>query len=129
MQFEVSRKIPLPTNKTYAVFSDPGGFKVLGDYTVNKGETITIEKRVNELIPLNDERIFNIDEFLVSEGFTEEDKFLPKFASAIIETGETDDIDEANELAHKVWNIIESSASYGFNSSHAYCMGVDSNAI
>jgi len=54
------------------------------------------------------------------------DKFLPKFASAIIETGETDDINEANELAHKVWNIIESSASYGFNSSHAYCMGVDS---
>ena len=54
------------------------------------------------------------------------DKFLPKFARAIIETGETDDINEANELAHKVWNIIESSASYGFNSSHAYCMGVDS---
>ena len=85
IQFEESRKIPLPTNKTYTVFSDPEGFKVLGDYTVNKGETTTIEKRVNELIPLDDKRIFNIDEFLVSKGFTEEDKFLPKFIAVLNE--------------------------------------------
>lgn len=54
------------------------------------------------------------------------DKFLPNFASAIIETKETNNIEEANTLSHKVWNIIESSASYGFNSSHAYCMAIDS---
>lgn len=29
-------------------------------------------------------------------------------------------------MAGKVWQVIEDSASYGFNSAHAYCMAIDS---
>ena len=56
-------------------------------------------------------------------------KFITNFAKAILNTGETDDIDKAHELAEEVWTIIENSASYGFNSAHAYCMAIDSVTI
>ena len=56
-------------------------------------------------------------------------KFITNFAKAILDTGETDDIDKAHELAEEVWTIIENSASYGFNSAHAYCMAIDSVTI
>ena len=39
---------------------------------------------------------------------------------------ETSLIEVANELSSRVWQIIEDSASYGFNASHAYCMACDS---
>lgn len=56
-------------------------------------------------------------------------KFIANFAKAILDTGETDDIDKAHELSEEVWTIIENSASYGFNSAHAYCMAIDSVTI
>lgn len=56
-------------------------------------------------------------------------KFITNFAKAILDTGETSDIDKAHELAEEVWTIIENSASYGFNSAHAYCMAIDSVTI
>lgn len=56
-------------------------------------------------------------------------KFITNFAKSILDTGETNDIDKAHELAEEVWTIIENSASYGFNSAHAYCMAIDSVTI
>ena len=53
-------------------------------------------------------------------------KFIPNFAQAILDTKETTDINKANNMAKKVWQIIEDSASYGFNSAHAYSMAIDS---
>ena len=56
-------------------------------------------------------------------------KFIENFSKAILETGETDDKEKANELASQVWGIVENSAEYGFNSAHAYCMAIDSVTI
>ena len=56
-------------------------------------------------------------------------KFIKNFALAIIATGETNDLEKANELATQVWTIVENSAAYGFNSAHAYCMAIDSVTI
>ena len=53
-------------------------------------------------------------------------KFIPNFTQAILDTKETNDINEATKTAEKVWKIIENSASYGFNCSHSYCMALDS---
>lgn len=54
------------------------------------------------------------------------EKFIPNFSQAILNTKETDDIEIANQMAEKVWKVIENSASYGFNASHAFCMAIDS---
>lgn len=54
------------------------------------------------------------------------DRFIPNFAQAILDTKETNNQEVANEMANKVWTIIENSASYGFNASHSYCMSIDS---
>lgn len=56
-------------------------------------------------------------------------KFIFGFAQAIMGTGETDDKSKANELAEKVWHIVEDNSAYGFNSAHAYCMAIDSVTI
>lgn len=56
-------------------------------------------------------------------------KFISGFAKAIMDTGETDDESKANELAEKVWHIVEDNSAYGFNSAHAYCMAIDSVTI
>ena len=56
-------------------------------------------------------------------------KFIKNFAQSIIDTGETDDKNKAHELTTQVWEIIENSAAYGFNSAHAYCMAIDSVTI
>lgn len=48
------------------------------------------------------------------EGFSE--KILPDCKSK----------DEALETSEKIWKIIDDSTSYSFNSSHAYCMALDS---
>ena len=56
-------------------------------------------------------------------------KFIFGFAQAIMNTGETDDENRANDLAEKVWHIVEDNASYSFNSAHAYCMAIDSVTI
>lgn len=56
-------------------------------------------------------------------------KFIFGFAKAIMDTGETNDKNRANDLAEKVWHIVEDNASYSFNSAHAYCMAIDSATI
>lgn len=56
-------------------------------------------------------------------------KFISGFAKAIMNTGETSDENVANDLAEKVWHIVEDNASYSFNSAHAYCMAIDSVTI
>ena len=56
-------------------------------------------------------------------------KFISGFAKAIMDTDETDDENVANELAEKVWHIVEDNSAYGFNSAHAYCMAIDSVTI
>lgn len=56
-------------------------------------------------------------------------KFISGFAKSIMDTGETDDENRANDLAEKVWHIVEDNASYSFNSAHAYCMAIDSVTI
>lgn len=57
------------------------------------------------------------------------EKFIPNFAQAIIDTKETTDKEQAMKMSEKVWQVVEDSASYGFNSAHAYCMAVDSVTI
>lgn len=56
-------------------------------------------------------------------------KFISGFAKAIMNTGETSDENVANDLAEKVWHIVEDNANYSFNSAHAYCMAIDSVTI
>lgn len=57
------------------------------------------------------------------------ENFIPNFAQAILDTKETTNENEALEMSKKVWQVVEDSASYGFNSAHAYCMAVDSVTI
>lgn len=52
-------------------------------------------------------------------------RFLEGFSSKIMEDGSYT-LELAEDSAHKVWQIIEDSAQYGFNASHAYCVANDS---
>lgn len=65
-------------------------------------------------------------DYIIKEAKT---KFISGFAKSIMNTGETDDENRANDLAEKVWHIVEDNASYSFNSAHAYCMAIDSVTI
>lgn len=51
--------------------------------------------------------------------------FVPNFTKKIMEIDNKTE-QEANELACRVWQIIQDSARYGFNASHAYCVALDS---
>lgn len=51
--------------------------------------------------------------------------FIPNFTKKIIDTEHKTEND-AKVLSEKVWTIIENSAKYGFNASHAYCVSLDS---
>lgn len=51
--------------------------------------------------------------------------FLNGFTEKILESENTSK-DEAFQNSERVWTIIENSARYGFNASHAYCMACDS---
>lgn len=86
--------------------------KVLGFAGFPMSETYTIIKAISK------------KKQYVIKGAKE--KFIPNFAQAILHTGETNDLKTAEEMSHKVWQIIEDSAAYGFNSAHAYCMAIDS---
>lgn len=89
--------------------------KVLGFAGFPMSETYTIIKAISKK-----------KDYIIKDA---KPKFITNFAQAIIDTGETDDANKANELADKVWTIIENSAAYGFNSAHAYCMAIDSVTI
>lgn len=86
--------------------------KVLGFAGFQMSETYTIIKAISK------------KKQYVIDGAKE--KFIPNFTKAIIETNETNNIEIATEMSKKVWQIIEDSARYGFNSAHAYSMAIDS---
>lgn len=89
--------------------------KVLGFTGFPMSETYTIVKAISKK-----------KDYVIKEA---KPKFIANFAKAIIDTGDTNDEQQAHELADKVWRIIEDNASYSFNSAHAYCMAVDSVTI
>jgi DNA polymerase III alpha subunit len=86
--------------------------KVLGFAGFPMSETYTIIKAISK------KKKYIID--------GAKEKFVPNFTRAILDTKETEDEEVAKQMAEKVWTVIESSASYGFNSSHSYCMAIDS---
>jgi len=53
------------------------------------------------------------------------DRFIEGFKNRIIQDDNVDP-DKAQEMSEKVWQIIDDSCGYGFNSAHAYCMALDS---
>lgn len=53
------------------------------------------------------------------------DKFINGFREAIIRD-EGKSQDDAQELADNLWHVVEDSAGYSFNSSHSYCVAIDS---
>ena len=52
-------------------------------------------------------------------------RFIEGFKKRIMEDDHIQDA-EAEEMSAKVWQIIDDSCGYGFNSAHAYCMALDS---
>ena len=53
------------------------------------------------------------------------DRFIEGFKKRIV-TEEGIEETQAQELSERVWQIINDSCGYGFNSAHAYCMAIDS---
>lgn len=53
------------------------------------------------------------------------DTFIKGFRESIIRD-ENKSEDEAQKLAESLWGVIEDSAGYSFNSSHSYCVALDS---
>ena len=53
------------------------------------------------------------------------DQFIRQFAQKI-QTEENLSLQTAEALSEKVWQIIDDNSNYSFNSSHAYCMALDS---
>lgn len=69
--------------------------------------------------------IKNIAKKRAEKVFAYKDKFISGFTKTMTENeGKTEE--EASELVHKLWQIIEDSASYSFNASHSYCVALDS---
>ena len=53
------------------------------------------------------------------------DRFIEGFKKRII-TEEGIEETQAQEMSERVWQIINDSCGYGFNSAHAYCIAIDS---
>lgn len=53
-------------------------------------------------------------------------QFIKSFTEKIIESGDAENDDEASQLAEKVWEIVDSFSSYGFNSPHGFSYAIDS---
>lgn len=53
------------------------------------------------------------------------ERFIAGFSEVIIRDDNVDE-ETAKEMCEKVWQIIDDSAGYGFNASHAYCVALDS---
>ena len=53
------------------------------------------------------------------------DQFIQQFATKIQAEEHLSDI-HALQMSEKVWQIIDDNSNYSFNSSHAYCMALDS---
>lgn len=53
------------------------------------------------------------------------EKFIDSFSRRIRQDDHLD-MDTASEMAHRVWQIVDDNSNYSFNSSHRYCMAIDS---
>ena len=53
-------------------------------------------------------------------------QFIKSFTEKIIESGDAENDEEASQLAEKVWEIVDSFSSYGFNSPHGFSYAIDS---
>lgn len=53
------------------------------------------------------------------------DRFIEGFKNKIMQDDHIEE-DKAAEMSARVWQIIDDSCGYGFNSAHAYCMAIDS---
>lgn len=53
------------------------------------------------------------------------DRFIEGFKKRIIKEEGIEET-QAQEMSERVWQIINDSCGYGFNSAHAYCMAIDS---
>lgn len=69
--------------------------------------------------------IKNIAKKRVDKVLKYKNKFLTGFTKAIIKN-ERRTSEEADAISAKVWQIMEDSSSYAFNSAHAYCVALDS---
>lgn len=52
-------------------------------------------------------------------------RFIEGFKNKIMQDDHIE-ADKAEEMSARVWQIIDDSCGYGFNSAHAYCMAIDS---
>ena len=52
-------------------------------------------------------------------------RFIEGFKNKIMQDDHIE-ADQAAEMSARVWQIIDDSCGYGFNSAHAYCMAIDS---
>lgn len=69
--------------------------------------------------------IKNIAKKRVEKVLSYKETFLKGFAASIVRD-EGRSQSEADELADKLWTVIEDASSYSFNASHAYCVAIDS---
>ena len=69
--------------------------------------------------------IKNIAKKRVEKVLAYKEKFMTGFQKAMIEHDGASEA-EAIETTQKLWQIMEDSASYSFNASHAYCVALDS---
>lgn len=68
--------------------------------------------------------IKNIAKKRVDKVLKYKQQFKDGFKVAILKEGKSEE--EANKLTDSLWQIMEDSAHYSFNSSHAYCVALDS---
>lgn len=54
------------------------------------------------------------------------ERFIPNFAKKCLKHKEVDTMEQGIVASNKVWKIVENSASYSFNASHAYSYALDS---
>lgn len=54
------------------------------------------------------------------------ERFIPNFAKKCLKHKEVDTMEQGIEASNRVWQIVENSASYSFNASHAYSYALDS---
>lgn len=77
-------------------------------------------------IPMSDcyTAIKNIAKKRTEQVLVYKERFIQGFTYAIMNEGQSHET--SAQLAHKLWQIVEDSASYSFNASHSYCVAIDS---
>lgn len=114
------------------------------DYNIPSLDKLLQDKYCNSSFILYQEQIMSVlafADFEMAETYTiikaiskkkdyvingAKERFIPNFAKKCLGHKEVDTIEQGIEISNKVWQIIENSASYGFNASHAYSYALDS---